>query len=572
MKKVIVLFAVLLPIAAVAAYVAIAPVGSGTGVLGLLDALAARLSALAGRDVAVIALMSLGVLASVLAAHRAGGAKPARDQADAPDEAPALPWRPEPLSQDRIASLRRRGFVASDEPESEAREGTDQGLGASGAEASTAPTAPPVPPVLLLRKPRERERDWFGDSSWLGGLPRLGENPWPRGPHGAPLPFAAQIDLADLAAACPLAPLPHGAQRGALAFFLGSGAVLGIAASPTDDGNPGEDFSEPPHDLSPAFEEGGAPFPPQPSRLSRYFFPFWPVEPLALTVPDDLGARAPTEQEAALRRALAARLPALAATRPRPLRADEMADTSEISAEHVPAALWWHSAALFADQLDAAHSAAATLLAERRAGLHAKQHAASRMLSDPAMGPVELDAAEAEILALEDDLALLEGQRPALAQMVQALDGFVAGRDPWERLSAPEQALLGEILAEVNANYGDLVQGHAAASLAQLATASLRAMISGPPDALAALPDIALDRINREHRLGARVLHRMFGPTGLSEKAEGGATDDLLLLQLGADELMEWRWDEGKVFRFRIAHADAAAGNWAAATLSFEDA
>lgn len=39
----------------------------------------------------------------------------------------------------------------------------------------------PVPPVVLVRRQRLRDEDWSTAPSWFGGLPRLGDHPWPRG-------------------------------------------------------------------------------------------------------------------------------------------------------------------------------------------------------------------------------------------------------------------------------------------------------------------------------------------------------------------------------------------------------
>ncbi|MFD2134236.1 DUF1963 domain-containing protein [Novosphingobium resinovorum] len=105
---------------------------------------------------------------------------------------------------------------------------------------------------MLVRKQRERRRDWFGDASWLGGLPRLGNAEWPRDEAGTPLPFAAQIDLSELAAARPDMPLP---RSGSLAFFLGAGAVVAVPEGI-------HDFTDPPADLPPAYDEEGCPSPP----------------------------------------------------------------------------------------------------------------------------------------------------------------------------------------------------------------------------------------------------------------------------------------------------------------------
>lgn len=556
MKRLFAMFAVFALASILAAYVALAPSAPSDpgllhSLLSPLDHAASALVTLRGRDVAVMGVLGMGIVLALIAgiavrerdpdapSFRTLRRKAREDDLDEADPTPA--WRPEPLSQeDRIASLRRRAEAAGDTFED--RHSQTDGDVIAG---------PVTPPVVLLRKPRERGRDWFGDPSWLGGLPRLGDTAWPRDAAGTPLPFAAQIDLADIAEASahgahgPHGPLPH---EGSLAFFLGTGAVIAV---PSDL----HDFSEPPHDLPPAFDEGGQPFPARTSPLSRHFFPFWPVEPVTLAVPDDLSARTGPDREAAILRALAARMPALVEVRQRPFRAED--GTTEESP------LWWHSVTHLADRMSAALEDSHRPLALRREALDRQRQRIADLLVDSATPPEAIDTARAEGQAIEVDLLRLERQREALPQMVQALDAFAAERPSWSRLSDEERALVTEILGEVSANYGELTREHVPATLEALATVSLRAMVSGPPDAFAKVPEEALERINRQHRLATRAQHRVLGP--------GAANGSLVLLQLGADDLMEWRWDESKVFRFRIAADDAQAGNWSAATLSFED-
>ncbi|MFD2403592.1 DUF1963 domain-containing protein [Novosphingobium soli] len=392
-----------------------------------------------------------------------------------------------------------------------------------------------------MRKPRERSRDWFGDRSWFGGLPRLGDRPWPRDAAGTPLPFAAQIDLAELAALTPGAPLPN---RGSLAFFLGAGAVVAVPD--------GADFADPPEGLPPAYDAGGAPFPVRAGRLSRWFFPFWPVEPVAL----ELSGSA---DDAAIEDALAERLAGEAMLRDHPFYAAGVGAPVE--------ALWWHSMIHLADQLHEALDDGATPLAAWAEAAARQRGALAEVAHDPDAAPYAVQDAREELERIEAEAELLQAQRAELPEMVRALDGFVEGRDPWTPLTAEEREVAADILSEVHERYGEIVRRHVSGSLAQLATISLRAMVSGPPETLAAMPAEVLARINREYRLPPVLQHRMFGAAPEAAQPDG---DDLLLLQLAHDDMMEWSWAETGTYRFRIPARAAAAGDWSAARLAFE--
>ncbi|EJL23618.1 hypothetical protein (DUF1963) [Novosphingobium sp. AP12] len=539
MKRVIAALAGFALPAIVAAYLKLAPLG---GSLAPLDVLASRIIAIQGRDIAVLALLGLGVILAALAALVFGqsGTKQRRIGTE-PLIEPMATWTPEPLAGDampgdRIAGLRRRA-LPDEEP--------------APAPVEAEPAAPP-PPVILIRKPREPGRDWFSDASWLGGLPKLGDAPWPRDAGGVPVPFAAQIDLADLAFAAPGAALP---TSGSLAFFLGSGAVIAVP-----DGEHG--FAEPPADLPPAFDEGGQPFPATPGRLSRWFFPFWPVELTPLDLPENLRHHGDLLRETAIEEAMASQLQRVAPLRDHPFYAAGVGAPVE--------ALWWHSVIHLTDQLHEALAACARPIAMQRAALEQKLGALAQLEANPAATADAVEHARQTADYLAEELEETEAQCAALPDMVEALEGFIAGRDPWTQLSPEELDVVADLLSEVHERFGELVRHHVPGSLAQLATLSVRAMVSGPPEALAALPGDVLERINADYRLPPIDQHQIFGlPARRAARSEHDG--DILLLQLGYDDMMEWCWAEGGLYQFRIAPQDAAAGNWSAASLTFRD-
>lgn len=387
-------------------------------------------------------------------------------------------------------------------------------------------TAPPPPPVVLARKPRERTRDWWQDRSWFGGLPRLGSAAWPRGLDGMPLPFAAQINLAEVAAACPESPLPH---EGSLAFFLGEGAVIHVA-----DGDHAP--TEPPEGLPPAYDEGSYPLPERASHTTRPLFPFWPVEPIGLPLPEVLRCHADEEQHEEIRAAQGALLGDRL-----PLREFAFSVYSARN-EAIEGAddLWWFGVQHLVASLRNALDGAPRLIA----------------MSEEA----------------GDQAAVAERERQAreLPTFAAALENLAAGRDPWAVLDDEERDVVRQALRALRNEFADLVRHHVPHSTDALADLCIRRMITGDDTALAALPDAMLAFINERYRLTSQDPHQMFGLAGVKQSNLYDHLDDLLLLQLSYDDMNEWRFGDMGLWHFWIGPDHATAGRWDKATLTFE--
>lgn len=531
MRKLIPAFAVFVLAALVAAYVALAPLASSgpetlQGPLGLFDESAERISELGGRDIAVLALLAAGMVLGMIAGLLAGRGRSMEKGGAAAMPTPPV-WRPEPLSSEhRISSLRRRagGDIAQPSAGSLSEEGADA---AQPAQADVRHERPC--PVVLARKVRTRGSAWTDSRSWLGGLPRLAGAEWPRDGEGLALPFAAQIDLAELTAAFPRSALP---REGSLAFFLGSGAVVAVP--------PGaHDFTPPPADLPPAFEEGGAPFPDTRSRLSRDFFPFWPVEPVA-AAQDALGAGT---ADGAVQDLIRTRF-----GRPSPALGIDG-----------DASLWWYGVFHLADQMHEAMDGADRIIAGERQLEQAARAALAELEARGDALPEAVAGARRKVHDVQARLQAIEEEAAALPAMVSALDSFIGDRGPWEPLTPEERDLVADILAEIHLRHGRLVKHALPRALAPLHALCIRAMASGEPDAFAALPEDIAAGIAAEHRVPAGRQHQIFDGDG----------QDLLLLQLGYDDMMEWRWQNPGAFQFRISAQDAAAGEWHRARLTF---
>jgi len=546
-----------------AGYVALAPFGStvagasANGVLGMVDAPAMTLIRAAGRSNAVLALLVAGtVLALMLLTlghfrdkSGTGSAPDAGPAADAarPQETPAQPVR---STHDRIQAMRlRAGAEASAVMPFDVTSADAEHAGA----AAPAPDEPAPRPVMLVRKARDRHRDWFDDTSWLGGLPRLGSVPWPVDDHGRPLPFAAQIDLAQIAAACPESPLP---PTGSLAFFLGSGAVVHVPDGP-------HDFTPPPEGLPPAFDEGGYPFPEQRTRLSREFFRFWPVEVIGLDMPEPLRKLGDEELHADITDTMYALLDEQVPERSAEGRDPEHdVDGSED--------LWWFAVHHLADRLHIALERAEVRLADARSALAAAAETAASYEAEFDADPALADSARASHAQAQARLGDISAQCTALPQMVEAVAGFCEARDPWQRLTQDEAQVIADILTECRAAYPDLVRYHLPHSTRELNGLCVREMMTGDATALAALPEALLESRNRRHRLTGAIQHQMFGLGGCQQHALYDHLDDLLLLQLAYDADMDWLFGDMGLFQFWISPKAAAAGRWAEAVMTFE--
>ena len=425
---------------------------------------------------------------------------------------------------------------------------TDQGLlrpNEARAGESEAPDTegPPPGPLALIRKARSRSRDWFDDPSWLGGLPKLAGIPWPRDENGAPLPFAAQIDLADIAAACPEAPLP---AAGSLAFFLGDGAVVPVP--------PGaHEFTAPPA----APRDGNGLPASNTARPFQDFFPFWPVEPVAVALPEDLRDGDEPGDEEAVERAMTDWL-----ARRYPLRDGALTVPEPVTR------IWWHGARHLAERLHVALAEASRLIDKRMIRTSDARADIEMLQSDPATTPLRLEAAERAFEREEAKLANIRAQHAALSQVVPAMDGFVDDRDLWSPLSQDEFAVIEDVLTHLGRDCPDLVRRHLPQSMAEIAALSLRAMVSGPPEALAQVPDSELARINAAFRLANLHQHQMFGPSGgLARAGHDDHRGEILLLQLARDDMMDWDW---ALYQFWIRPEDLARRRWDRVALTFQ--
>ena len=415
----------------------------------------------------------------------------------------------------------------------------------------TTPHRQHVDPVALVRKPRERNRDWSQDRSHLGGLPRLGGLEWPRGADGRPLHFAAQVDLAELASVNPDTPLP---KSGSLAFFLGgAGCVLHVT-------DPDAAATPAPSDLPHAFAEGGHPMPELPSAVTRPLFPFWPLQPVRLRLPDDLPE--PSEQSDDMEAITQAQDAALRAAVPQQAYPYEKQDD--------PPALWWYAAHYVQSQLRDSLDYLPRAIALREKWISDALGYQARLAAEEEPDEAKIQQSREGEQRNRAAIPAIRAQAEGLEQFTAHFAAFAEGHDAWERMSPEAVEVLGEAMAQARDAFPELCTYRVPQMLSQLHTVCIKAMITGDAPAFAALPDDRLDRLNKGSRLPGGVPHQMFGVGGCVQGALYEHLCDHLLLQIGYDDLAEMGFGDMGVWQFWIAPEALAAGAFDKAELTFE--
>jgi len=575
---------------AMAALIWLAPVSpypstsKGKIVAAALDAAILPLIEMTGKLPPIIALVVVAVLA---AAHDLGLRLPRL----APPAFPPLPARPAPgeAMDAPVAPLsRRRGLTAmAGLRDAEAAPGTPrkpstvaleaQARAVMGAdftltddiadramdlaaewERQGTPHGEHVDPIAIIRKRREKDRDWGADRSWFGGLPKLGEQAWPCDSNGVPLPFAAQLDLAEIAAVNPDNPLP---KEGSLAFFINEGAVLYVP--------PGDHPPTPaPEGLPPAFEETGYPLPQTSSPVTHPLFPFWPVEPVRMRMPDDL----PPVRDDADRHYGAVEAAQKVAMDGIASRSRCFFSTSAEEAGDIPGAdtMWWYCADLLLRQLQASLAYLPRAVASKEKSISDSEAYQARLLGEPERDEKALADSRRWVERYRAAIPEIEAQARDLAEFVKHFADFAARRDPWAAMRPEEVAVLREVLETARRDFEHLCRWNVSSSIADLRNAAIRRMITGDQRAATAIPDAVLAILNEHHRLPPEWQHQMFGIGGCRQEALYEHLCDHLLLQIVYDDMPEFRFGDMGLWQFWISPDALAAGRWDEAELTFE--
>jgi Domain of unknown function (DUF1963) len=460
---------------------------------------------------------------------------------------------------DRMSLLEQWRLYRPGQPDpSEAALARAEALALGEQKRATAPRQR-IDPIVLARKPREPGRDWSGDASWLGGLPRLGECSWPIGKDGTPLPFVAQIDLAELAAVNPDTPLP---KEGSLAFFIGKGAVVHV---PAGDHPP----TPPPVGLPPAYDEANHPLPQRWSRLSRQTFPFWPVEPLRLKMPPDLPD--PSEDSDVvdeIYEAQDAALHALVKPRQYSFSVESAAKAGVASAGK----LWWYVAHHVLDQLREVFDSAPVRIAREHESIAKGSEYQARLRLETPEPERDKKLADSERYQQQcrDRVSQIEAEAIGLSEFIPHFEGFAAGHRDWEEMNAAEVVVLKDAILQAREDFSNLCRFGLTWHPRDLGNLCVRRMMTGDADAFAALPEDMRRFVNDNYRLTSSSQMQMFGLGQCIQTALYDHLNDHLLLQLGYEDLTDMGFGDMGHHQFWIAPDDLAAQRFDKVQLTFE--
>lgn len=250
-----------------------------------------------------------------------------------------------------------------------------------------------------------------------------------------------------------------------------------------------------------------------------------------------------------------------------------------VAAHRAPRPMWWHSAICFAGKLqEALHIGVPRASRTELQNLAADRKLLEDLQPSGVFGgfgrrfggkATEIAEIEARMAANKAKIAERLPAAKALETFVGETTAWVEGRDPWTEMAGADIERLKAGLARAEKEFRAFV-GYI--QLAYLETPTLRAMLTGPERAYAALPESVRARVNRDYLLPPEVWHQMFG-RGVEIQGDSSAMREegnIMLLQLTYDDLMEWSFGDNGIYQFWIAPDDLASRNWSAAKMSFE--
>lgn len=441
------------------------------------------------------------------------------------------------------------------------------------------------PPIVLLAEPRATTEIETGGSSWLGGLPSLGDQPWPRSRDGSPMHPVAQLNLATLASVDTPEGLP---KSGSLAFFLDltawpySGAVTYV---PETNGRLTQPIKALPRLAARTDDHGkeigGYALKGYSGQNAPRVFPRWPISFVPLEVDEETN---PDDDPAA--EEIWKLLPETRSTYY--LLADNYKDTYPT----IMTPSKWHTAQKFANSVTLSREQITQKIQDlrkcvdtpttrqdekfikERQKIEALQPAGDESSQELGERKDELLQKLEEKLVrykhLHDrqvrDLEFMTANAQAFVAFEEEVATWAFAQDQWTNMNAKDVSQLVEYMARVNKGYFDETPGFHLfmdrnPGMSSYVNQTLLEMIRGPREIYEQIPQQIRDDFDRKalfQRLHDR--HKMFGgyPTIHALECNEGA---YLLLSLGSDYLLGWEWGHGPA-TFHISPEDLANQRW----------
>lgn len=397
-----------------------------------------------------------------------------------------------------------------------------------------------TPGIGLVRMQRFDLDVEVGGTSWLGGLPTLGDTPWPRTSDGRAMHHLAQIDLGTI----PDPLLPEGMPvTGAMAFFMITSSDGPREAKVIHLPSIGNTATEPPEDIVPIYDgpDWGYHIKGQARHSAPDTFPRWPVEFVLLPMADQTNDDDAQERMSDL-------LPYQADTDLSPMN-------YRTSLPDFARPWFWDTAYRFTMSIRLA-----------RDDLDQTISKAERRVQD--YGPSYQPALDA-----------LRTDQDAFSQFVDEVSVWAVSYAPWDEMTLDDVDRLTHYFAQVRDTGGEtarfkpfyqFTQGELL-SLEEAATATLVAVANEEPSIYEKLPFAVRSDIDTKYRIASKgCWHQMFGLGTAVQTAVAEHTHHHLLLQLHSDQLVNWMWDDKGVVQFWITEEDMLAQNWDAVEVTIE--
>lgn len=381
-------------------------------------------------------------------------------------------------------------------------------------------------PVTLLRAPRLNGVSWEEARCWFGGLPRLGNQAWPRTRKTkTPMAFLTQIDLAHFREIGGSDLLP---ADGWLAFFLdGDGrecSVLHIEGAdlPARTTPPSEAmrnwhwFGR--HGVATDFLYG----PP-----SKFELPYFPIELVMAGYQFDSDLRSV------------------------PLGLENIGPVREVG--------------LSAKNVNEAAGVDTVFFG------HTVQHFAARMkiAAENTGQNIERIGKRVDQNKLEE----IKKAEPNFTAVCRELYSWSEKLPRWSILTWEELDRFKLFVSSVYADDFDaFIYGNHFRGYEDLLTPTYLAMLASPDDVFVKLPATVQTILSENFRTPGRLrLHQMFGVgIDIQEGASIEHANDHMLLQLCYDDIMGWRFGDVGVFQFWISPKNLKKRRWDKVSVTFE--